>query len=116
MIVSFVFSQHWTQPVLFSIVIRFVFVSIPPLFNVTETFKWLPLNLQLSGHYIFYPKIMKNCNLQAEATDIPTKNKKQMIKNLMIEVFDSDWIYREVFLEKYLPKPRGKTRCGRLMS
>jgi len=30
-----------------------------------------------------------------------------MIKNLMIEVFDSDWIYHEVFLEEYSPKPRG---------
>ena len=42
--------------------------------------------LRCSGHYFLGPKILKNCNLHAEATDIPTKNKKQMIKNLMIEV------------------------------
>ena len=32
---------------------------------------------------------MQNHNLHAEATDIPTKNKKQMIRNLIIEVLST---------------------------
>ena len=55
----------------------------------TLILRYRNFQVQLSGALatiFFNPKILKNCNLHAEATDIPTKNKKQMIKNLMIEV------------------------------